>query len=65
MKRLIVGLAFVAAASVAYADERVWEYDADTQILSDGTWTLMAKNLGNQTLKLGLGKDDRTDGRTS
>ena len=65
MKRLIVGLAFVAAASVAYADERVWEYDADTQILTDGTWTLMATNLGSQTLKLGLGKDDRTDGRTS
>ena len=65
MKRLIVGLAFVAAASVAYADERVWEYDADTQILSDGAWTLMAKNLGNQTLRLGLEKDDRIDGRTS
>ena len=54
----------MAAASVAYADEQVWEYDADTQILSDGAWTLMAKDLGNQTLQLGLGKDDRTDGRT-
>lgn len=65
MKRLIVGFAFVAAAFVAYADESVWEYDADTQILSDGAWTLMAKDLGNRTLRLGIGKDDRTDGRTS
>ncbi len=41
-----------------------WEYDANAQTISDGYWTLVVKNTSGRNLRLGAGKDDRSDGRT-
>ena len=42
-----------------------WEYDAEAQTISDGTWTLAVTNTVDRELALGPAAEYREDGRTA
>lgn len=65
MRKLIAGLSLLTGTFVVLADALPWEFDASAQTISDGTWTLMAKDLGGKCLRIGLDADERSDGRTN